>query len=43
MPAFRASLIPGDPFRQVKHRIKTVNKSFLSQQELNLLETATLS
>ena len=43
MPALRASFIPGDPFRQIKHRIKTVTKSFLSQQELTLLEAATLS
>jgi site-specific recombinase XerD len=43
MPAIRAGVLKSDPFREVKFRKKTVQKDFLTKEELSLIKEVELS
>ena len=37
MPAIKAAIIRNDPFKEIKYRSKTIQKGFLSSEEIDLL------
>jgi site-specific recombinase XerD len=43
MPAIRNGIIREDPFRQIKFRIKTIHKGFLTDEEIQMLTTVKLN